>query len=171
MVAIMKLADLPKEVIDDLCSEERWRLDIDPGFDSKHEFWMAWRHFLAVPEEVSSLYEKSSEDLAEFINFAGNNVLLPVPRNHHPYIRLIRLIKSSDEKTLTLFIHDSFHEDWFKDSWGARYGFLAVADRYQKFGCEFYLASYYHFSYLINEDYEAAKKIMAQKLVNESREE
>ncbi|WP_211175922.1 hypothetical protein [Brasilonema sp. UFV-L1] len=48
----MKLADLPKQVIDDLCQEDSWRLDIDPGFDSKHEFWMAWRHFLALPEQT-----------------------------------------------------------------------------------------------------------------------
>ncbi|NEQ64343.1 MAG: hypothetical protein F6K21_02370 [Symploca sp. SIO2D2] len=158
----MKLADLPKEVIDDLCQDERWRLDIDPGFDSKHEFWMAWRHFIALPEETFSPYsEKTEEDLAEFLNFNGLSVLLPVMRTHHPYIRLIRLLTSSDEKTLTLFLHDSFHEDWFQDKWGARYGFLAVADRYQKFGCDFYLASYYHFSYLINDDYEAAKRIMA----------
>lgn len=158
----MKLTDLPKEVIDDLCQDENWRLDIDPGFDSKHEFWMAWRHFIALPEEVSPFYEKDLEDLAEFLNCNGFDVLLPVRRTHHPYIRLIRLIESNDEKTLTLFLHDSFHQDWFKDERSARYGFLAVADRYQKFGSDFYLASYYHFSYLINEDYEAAKRIMLE---------
>ncbi len=124
---------------------------------------MAWRHFIALPEEASPLYEKTSEDKAEFLTFNGFDVLLPVRRTHHPYIRLIRLIQSNDEKTLTLFIHDSFHQEWFKDSWGARYGFLAVADRYQKFGCNFYLASYYHFSYLLDEVYEAAKIIMAQR--------
>ena len=133
----MKLADLPKEVVDDLCQDERWRLDINPGFDSKNEFWMVWRHFVALPEETSSFYEKTEENLAEFLNFNGFNVLLPVQRTHHPYIRLIRLIPSSDEKTLTLFLHDSFHEDWFTDEWGARYGFLAVADRYQKIDCDF----------------------------------
>lgn len=159
----MKLADLPKEVIDDLCFDERWRLDIDPGFDSKHEFWMAWQHFIALPEETSPLYEKTSDDLAEFLNFDGFDVLLPVSRTHHPFIKLIRLLVSNDEKTLTLFVHDSFHQEWFKDSWGARYGFLAVADQYQQFGCNFYLASYFHFSYLINEDYEAAKKVMTEK--------
>lgn len=90
-------------------------------------------------------------------------MLLPVSRTHHPDIRLVRLIQSNDEKTLTLFLHDSFYKEWFKDSWGARYGFLAVADHYQKFGCDFYLASYYHFSYLISQDYEAAKRIMTQR--------
>ncbi len=112
----MKLADLPKEVIDDLCQDEHWRLDIEPGFDSKHEFWMAWRHFIALPEEASAFYEKTEEDLAEFLNVDGFDVLLPVRRTHHPYIRLIRLIQSNDEKALTLFLHDSFHKEWFKGS-------------------------------------------------------
>lgn len=160
----MKLADLPTEVIEDLCSEERCRLDIDPGFDSKHEFWMTWEHFLIIPEDNSPLFEKNEDDLADFLNFKGFNVLLPVRRTHHPYIQLIRLIPSSDELSLTLIIHDSFHQDWFTDSWGARYGFLALADRYQKFSCDFYVANYYHFSYLVNQDYQAAQKIMAQKI-------
>ena len=159
----MKLADLPTEVIDDLCQQERGRLDISPGFDSKHEFWMCWKHFLTISEESSSLFEKSEDDLAEFLKFKGFDVLLPVPKKHHPNIRLIRLIPSSDEGSLTIFLHDSFHQDWFRDSWGARYGFLAVADRYQKFGSDFYLANYYHFSYLLNEDYQAAQTIMEQK--------
>lgn len=42
-----------------------------------------------------------------------------------------------------------------------RYGFLAVADRYEKGGCHFYRASYYHFAYLLQEDYKAAKHILA----------
>ena len=52
----MKLTDLPQAVLDDLCQEDQWRLDIDPGFDSKHEFWMAWHHFLRIPDE--SYYPK-----------------------------------------------------------------------------------------------------------------
>jgi hypothetical protein len=27
----MKIIDLPQEVLDDLCQDEQWRLDIDPG--------------------------------------------------------------------------------------------------------------------------------------------
>ena len=160
----MKLADLPPEVMDDLCQEDAWRLDIDPGLDSKHEFWMAWRHFLKFSESPSPFYEESESDLADFLNWDGFDILLPVSRSHHPNIKLIRLIPSADQNTLTLFLHDSYHEAWFNDSWGARYGFLAVADRYEKFGCDFYLASYYHFAYLINEDYAKAEKIMAEKL-------
>jgi hypothetical protein len=162
--ANLKLANLPKDVIDDLCQEDRWRLDIDPGLDAKHEFWMAWRHFVVLPEERPSYYESTEADLADFLTFDGFDVLLPVSRSHHPNIELIRLIPGVNHQTLTLFLHDSFHESYFNDAWAARYGFLAVADRYQQFGCDFYLASYYHFSYLIGEDYEAAREVMQQKL-------
>lgn len=160
----MKLAELPKQVIDDLSQKDNWRLDIDPGFDAKHEFWMRWQHFIALPEERPSDSEMTEDDLADFINFDGYDILLPVSRSHHPNIALIRLIPSADGKTITLYLHDSFHEDWFTDESSARYGFLAVADRYEKFGCNFYLASYYHFCYLINHDYEVARQIMQQKL-------
>jgi len=158
----MKLADLPPAVIEDLCHKDNWRLDVDPGLDSKHEFWMAWHHFITLPEDPDRLpYQPSEADLAEFLTFDGFNVLLPVERTHHPKLRLIRLIQSIDQQTLTLLLHDSFHADLF-DAWTNRYGFLAIADRYQKFGCDFYLASYYHFAYLLNQDYEAAQKIMAE---------
>jgi hypothetical protein len=157
----MKLADLPSEVLDDLSNEQKWRLDIDPGFDAKHEFWMSWRHFLTLSSQYSRFSENPEDQLAEFLNFQGYNVLIPVPRTHHPDIQLIRLIPSADQLTLTLFLHDSFHKACFEDSWGARYGFLAVADRYLQFGCDFYIASYYHFCHLLNQDYQAAQRIMS----------
>lgn len=158
----MKLTDLPQEVLDDLCQDQQWRLDIDPGFDSKHEFWMAWHHFLKLPQ--SPYYSGTEDDLAEFLIFEGCPVLLPVPRSHHASIDPIRLMLSADQQTLTLFLQDSYHQDWFTKPSDARYGFLAIADRYQKFGCDFYIASYYHFAYLVGKDYEAAVTILTQKL-------
>jgi hypothetical protein len=98
----MKLSDLPQTVLDDLCQDEHWQLDIDPGFDSKHEFWMAWHHFLKVHE--SSYYSGTEEDLAEFLHLDGYEVLLPVPRSHHSSIHPIGLIPSADQQTLTLFL-------------------------------------------------------------------
>jgi hypothetical protein len=164
----MKLAELSLEVINDLCNDDNWRLDIDPGFDSKHEFWLCWRHFVSLPKDPSPYYEGTEDDLADFLTFDNFSILLPVSRTHHPAIRLIRLIPSIDQQTLTLLLHDSFYEDWFNDQFSARYGFLAIADRYQKFGYDFYLASYYHFSYLINKDYEVAELIMTKKLNNQT---
>jgi hypothetical protein len=165
----MRLRDLPQEVLDDLSQEDRWRLDIDPGFDSKHEFWMAWRHFLVLPEPTASGAPATEEVLADFLTMHSFDVLLPVPRSHHPFIHCLRLIPSADTRTLTLFLHDAYLQAWFRDARAARYGFLAVADRYEKGGCHFYLASYYHFAYLLQEDYEAAKHIMATTRRDEPR--
>ena len=81
----MKLADLPASVIEDLSSDQKWRLDIDPGLDAKHEFWMCWRHFLIPFESSFPNGEEDTEDLAEFLNFEGFEVLLPVPRSHNPH--------------------------------------------------------------------------------------
>jgi hypothetical protein len=46
---------------------------------------------------------------------------------HHPHIRLVRLIPSADSNSLTLFLHDAFHRQWFQDTWAARR--LAAGDR------------------------------------------
>jgi hypothetical protein len=158
----MKLADLPPDALNDLCHRDQWRLDIDPGFDSKHEFWLSWHHFLTFPEPSYS--PRTEEDLAEFLNIEGYDILLPVPRSHHASICSLRLIPSVDQQTLTLFLQDSYHRDWFTQPSDARYGFIAIADRYQKFNCDFYIASYYHFSYLIGKDYETAVIALSQKL-------
>jgi len=80
----MKLTDLPQNVLDDLCQDQKWRLDIDPGFDSKHEFWMAWHHFLKLPEE--SYFHRTEDSLADFLTVEEYNLLLPVPRSHHASI-------------------------------------------------------------------------------------
>lgn len=158
----MNVLELPQAALDDLRDEEKWRLDIDPGLDAKHEFYLSWRSFLTVYE--GPYYQGTEADLAEFIQWDGYDILLPVQRSHHPSIQLVRLIPSADQQTLTIFLHDSHHESYFTDSWAGRYGFLAIADRYQNHGCDFYLASYYHFSYLIGEDYEKGVKIMEAKL-------
>lgn len=158
----MKLTDLPEAVLDDLCQDQQWQLAIDPGFDSKHEFWMAWHHFLRLPQD--SYFPRTEDSLAEFLTIDGYDVLLPVPRSHHTSIHPIRLMASADQQTLTLFLQDTHHQEWFTQPSDARYGFLAIADRYQKFGCQFYLANYYHFAYLVGSDYEAAVALLTRKL-------
>ena len=157
------MAELPQAVLDDLGDEQRWRLDIDPGFDAKHEFWLAWRHFLTMSDWGQAQGISEDDVLADFITVEGYTILLPVPRSHHPHVRIVRLIPSADTQTLTIFLHDTYHTAWFRDHWGARYGFLAVADRYLHYTCDFYLARYYHFAYLVNQDYETAQRFMADK--------
>jgi hypothetical protein len=157
---VMKVADLPAAVIEDLITSEYWRLDIAPGFDAKHEFYILWKYLLPNPHTKD--YEE--EELAEFVNFNGYDILLPVERSHHPHINLLRLNVSEDETSLTLFLFDTYHSSWFEKVYSARYGFLAVADRYQNHGCNFFIASYYHFSYLVGRDYELAHQIMLHRL-------
>lgn len=157
----MKVDDLPTPVIEELCQSEYWRIDIDPGLDAKHEFFMRWEYLLPNPH-TSDKYEE--EELSEFINFDGYNLLLPIGRNHHSHLHLLRLNPSLDNNSLTLFLFDTYHSSWFTEIHDARYGFLAVADRYQNHGCDFYIASYYHFSYLVGRDYERSQQIMQERL-------
>jgi hypothetical protein len=158
----MKLADLPHDVLEDLC-DDRWRLDITPTFEAKHEFWMQWSHFLRLREPYPGERDEdrpSEAHLAEFMTLEGYDVLLPVERQQHPHINLIRLMPSVDGQTLTIFLHNAFHRKYMGEKWVPRYGFLAVADRYRRFRCDFYLASYYHFCYLLHEDYETARRLL-----------
>ena len=156
----MKVADLPTSVVEELCQSEYWRIDIDPGLDAKHEFFMRWEYLL--PNSRTANYEE--EEVAEFMNFDGYDLLLPLGRAHHPHMYLLRLNPSADKNSLTLFLFDTYLSNWFTDVRDARYGFLAVAERYQNHGCDFYIASYYHFSYLVGREYEMAREIMQQRL-------
>jgi len=45
----------------------------------------------------------------EFIEIAGYPVLLPVDREHHPNITILRCIASEDHRTLTIFLKDITH--------------------------------------------------------------
>lgn len=156
----MKITDLPASVLEELCQSEYWRIDIDPGFDAKHEFFIRWEYLLPNPRTD----DYTEGELAEFINFDGYDLLLPIGRAHHPHLHLLRLNANLDKNSLTLFLFDTYHSTWFSDISDARYGFLAVADRYQNHDCDFYVASYYHFSYLVGRDYELAQQIMQQRL-------
>jgi hypothetical protein len=156
----MKVADLPTLVIEELCQSEYWRIDIDPGLDAKHEFFLRWEYLL--PNSETANHEEG--EMAELINFDEYDVLLPIGQAHHPHIHLLRLHPSTDNNWLTLFLFDTYHRSWFTELRNARYGFLAVAERYPNHGCDFYIASYYHFSYLVGSKYEMAKEIMQQLL-------
>lgn len=50
---LMKVANLSASVIEELGASEYWRIDIDPGFDAKHEFFMRWEYLLPNPVSLS----------------------------------------------------------------------------------------------------------------------
>ena len=88
-----------------------YNLDVDYGFDAKHEFFMSWGSFVTLPES-NSFYQSTEEDLAEFIEYENRFILLPVERKHYLCLSIIRAMISMDEQSITLFIHDSYHQDW-----------------------------------------------------------
>jgi hypothetical protein len=134
----MKIAELPQAVLDDLCDEQRWRLDIDP-FDAKHEFWLSWHHFLTISDWAQSQGISEDDVLADFITVEEYNILLLYHAHTIHRCVIVRLIPSADAQSLTVFLHDTHHAVWFRDRWAASTD-LAVADRYQQYNCDFYLA-------------------------------
>ncbi len=114
----MQLTDLPPEVLEQI---RRYRYD---RIVQKHEGPERW-------EAVLEFYEP------ELLTLAGRDVLLPVPRESHPSITLLRAIVSDDGAVLTLFLRDTSRgQEWY-DS-----GFLAICERFP--GQDFYLATVYH---------------------------
>ena len=77
----------------------------------------------------------------EFIEIAGHPVLLPVDREHHPNITILRCIASEDHRTLTIFLKDTTYVTDPRDEYFAA-GYVAVCDRFP--GQDFYVAILYH---------------------------
>ncbi len=123
----MKLADLAPQVLTEI---RRYRYD---RIIEKHEGPERWA-------TVLQHYEP------EFLTLAGRDVLLPVEREQHPNITVLRAIVSDDGAVLTLFLRDTtYGTDWY-DS-----GFLAVCERFP--GQEFFLATVYHEWFVVENPY------------------
>ena len=115
----MKLADLSPETIEKI-KPVLWDRIIE-----KHEGPEDW-------ESVLRWYEP------EFLTIDDRSVLLPVEKEHHSNITILRSIWSADGNSVTLFLTDTtYYED---DPFMA--GFMAVCDRVV--GEEFFLAILYH---------------------------
>lgn len=76
----------------------------------------------------------------------GRYVLLPIDRQYHPHISVVRCIVSDDQQTLIIFLKDTTYVDdprrKFLDA-----GYMAVCDRFP--GEEFYVAILYHEWFMI----------------------
>jgi hypothetical protein len=120
----MKLADLSQETLEKI-KTVRWDRIIE-----KHEGPEDW-------ESVLRWYEP------EFLTVDDHAVLLPVEKEHHENITILRSIWSADGQSLTLFLKDTTH--YGDDPFSA--GFVAVCDRMA--GEEFFLAILYHEWFII----------------------
>lgn len=77
-----------------------------------------------------------------FMKIEGRFVLLPLERDRHSNITILRTIWSADGNSLTLFLKDTtYGDDWFMS------GYMAVCDRMA--GQDFYLAIVYHEWFII----------------------
>jgi hypothetical protein len=78
----------------------------------------------------------------EFIQASEHFVLLPVYLEQHPNIRVLRVVESKDDKTLTVFLKDTTYDD---DDFFS--GFVAVCERFTNE--EFFTATVYHEWFII----------------------
>lgn len=86
------------------------------------------------PETWSGVFEYGDP---EFLSITGHDVLLPVDREHHANITVLRCIEGDDGQALTIFLKDTTHGDqWFEA------GYLAICDKFPNEA--FYLAMVYH---------------------------
>ena len=117
----MKLTDLAPETLERVRSC-RWDRIIE-----KHEGPEVWGETLNYTD-------------VEFLKLEGIWILLPVGREQHPNITVLRCLVSEDRSAVTLFLKDTTWADEGYERFTA--GFLAVCDRFP--GEDFYVAVAYH---------------------------
>jgi hypothetical protein len=122
----MKLADLSQETLEKI-KAVRWDRIIE-----KHEGPWCWDSVLEYHNP-------------EFLMIDERPVLLPVDRNQHPNITILRTIWGADNRSLTLFLRDTTYCD---DEYPCDDGYMAVCDR--MVGEDFFLAILYHEWFVID---------------------
>lgn len=123
----VKLSDLAPEVIEKIKSY-RW-----DRFVEKHEGPFTW-------ESVLKYYGP------EFMGINGYQVLLPIEREHHANITILRCIPSADGQTLTLFLKDiTYLTNPTDETFYA--GFVGICDKVP--GEDFFITIFYHEWYIV----------------------
>jgi hypothetical protein len=113
----MKLADLSAET---RARVAEMRFD---RFVEKHEGPWNWRYWL-------------EDDGVEFLTVEEFDLLLPVPKEQHPNITIVRAIAGEDRRTVTVFLTNTTWET------GMLAGYFAVCEQVP--GEAWYLATAYH---------------------------
>jgi hypothetical protein len=118
----MKLTDLSPSIM------ARLRQMLFDRFINKHEGPWDWDSVL-------------DHHQPECLHLDGYNVLLPVPKDQHPNISLVRCIVGDFRNSLTLFLKNTtYAEDPRSDLFLA--GFVAICDRFPD--QDFYVTILYH---------------------------
>jgi len=126
----MKLSDLSPQTIEKIKSYQ-WDRIIE-----KHE----------GPEDWDSVLEFYNP---EFMEVNGYHVLLPVARERHPNITILRCIVGDNGQALTLFLKDTTYVHDDTPEWEVMFmaGFVAICDKVP--GEDFFIAILYHEWFII----------------------
>jgi hypothetical protein len=83
----------------------------------------------------------------EFMRLDDFHVLLPVDREHHANISVLRCIQSADSNTLTIFLKDSTYVSSAANEFFEA-GYVAVCDKFP--GENFYITILYHEWFMVD---------------------
>lgn len=98
--------------------------------------WLVEKH--EGPEHWGRVLEHRD---VELLDIGGRQVLLPVDREHHPNITVLRCLVAEGDGALTLFLKDTTHVSE-PDMETFRAGFVAVCERISE--ASVYVATLYH---------------------------
>ncbi len=118
----MKIADLSPEVIERI---KQYRYD---QLMEKHEGPWSWEGKFRFGQP-------------EFLSIDSYDVLLPVHRDQHANITILRCIVSDDQQVLTIFLKDTTYTPNPEDEWWGA-GRVAICEKFEDQA--FYLAIFYH---------------------------
>ncbi len=127
----MNLADLSPPVLEKIKALRYDRLV------EKHEGPFDWRS------------ELTYGDGPDFLDIAGRPVLLPVDRERHANIWVLRCLVSEDGRSLTVFLKDTTYAQDVEPAMELFYaGFVAVCDQIP--GESFFVATVYHEWFIVD---------------------
>ena len=113
----------------------------------KHEGPWDYGGLLDVPDSELAFVREFGAFELEFINIHGFDVLLPVERQHHQNITILRCIESADGNTLTIFLKDTTYLEDSQEEFSEA-GFMAVCDKCPNEN--FYIAIVYHEWFMVD---------------------
>ncbi|MBI5670385.1 MAG: hypothetical protein HZC41_20520 [Chloroflexi bacterium] len=125
----MKLADLSPEVIEKIKTLRYDRIL------EKHEGPWKWASVLEYYDPELMLID-------------SRYVLLPLEREQHPNISVLRSIVSADGNTLTLFLKDTTYYPEYESEMDT--GRLAICEKLA--GADFYITTVYHEWFVVKND-------------------
>ena len=118
------LDDLPTDTISKIA-----KCGYDHFYEGKHET-EHWEYSVLKRANV------------EFMNVANFNVLLPINKEYHKNIIIVRAIIARDKSSIVVLLRDTTFNDSEDEYFGKGQGIIAVCDRFPDE--DFYITTLYH---------------------------